>query len=181
MNNTCPNCGAAYPIKPEHVGRKTTCKSCQASLIVTEAGLEFRDANGSRPAPKLEPPVAAAQELPSNDYESESYDRPQRRSRRGGGSTQDYLSFRKMITPIVIQVLFWIIVGLILLGAGIYFIMALISGVVEAVLVALVGLVIVVPLYILFIRIYFEVLIVIFRMNDTLTDIHHELRKQRRD
>lgn len=94
---------------------------------------------------------------------------------------EEYLSFRKMVTPVVIQILFWILAGLVILGGVLYFILSLASGRIEAILMTMAGVVIVVPLYILFIRIYCEVLIVIFRMNDTLGDIHHELKRQRRD
>jgi len=79
----------------------------------------------------------------------------------------DFLTFRKMITPMVIQVLFWI-------GAVLSVIMALfmlVSGIVKAqVGAALFGL-----LYLflgpLMVRIGCELIIVLFRILDTLADI----------
>ena len=81
----------------------------------------------------------------------------------------DYLTFRKMITPIIIQVVFWIgvvliaIVGLweIFRGATTNF------GGGQLVLTGLVTLL----LGPLFWRIFCELLIVVFRINDTLTEI----------
>jgi len=40
MNNACPECGAIYAVAEKDVGRRIACKKCNASLIVTEQGLE---------------------------------------------------------------------------------------------------------------------------------------------
>jgi hypothetical protein len=75
----------------------------------------------------------------------------------------DFLAFRKMITPLVIQVLFWVgvlftvIAGLITLVTADGF--AKLTGL----LMLLLG-----PLAV---RIYCEILIVLFRMNESLSDI----------
>jgi hypothetical protein len=81
----------------------------------------------------------------------------------------DYLTFRKMITPIIIQVVFWIGAVLIALIA----LWQIFSGatanygggslVLKGLVFLLLG-----PL---FWRIFCELLIVIFRINDTLTEI----------
>ncbi|HNQ77573.1 MAG TPA: DUF4282 domain-containing protein [Acidobacteriota bacterium] len=92
---------------------------------------------------------------------------------------KDFLSFRKMITPIVIQVIFWLgvvgclITGLISMFGGAF---VLIKGdgfgggrfaglfpIIIGILWMVVGPIIV--------RIYCEILILFFRMNDTLTEI----------
>ena len=81
----------------------------------------------------------------------------------------DYLTFRKMITPIIIQVIFWI--GAVLIA--LYALWEIFSGATanfgggSLVLRGLVELV----LGPLFWRIFCELLIVIFRINDTLTEI----------
>ena len=74
----------------------------------------------------------------------------------------DYLTFKKMITPIIIQVLFWVgVVGCIL--AGIFmFSQSFLNGL----LIILVG-----PV---FVRLYCELIIVIFSINDTLTEIKNK-------
>jgi hypothetical protein len=83
----------------------------------------------------------------------------------------DFWAFRTMVTPVIIQVLFWvgvivcIIAGLVMIGMGIK-----LSGdqmVFKGVLLAILG-----PLGV---RVYCEILIVFFRINETLTEIKHAL------
>lgn len=75
----------------------------------------------------------------------------------------DFLAFRKMITPLVIQVLFWLgVVGAVLMGL---FTLVTADG-----LQKIVGLGILVggPFVV---RIYCELLIVLFKIHESLTDI----------
>jgi len=88
----------------------------------------------------------------------------------------DFLKFRKMITPVIIQVLFWVgvavsvIGGLITMGSsfGSYgggvgtFLMGLLTLILGPVVV----------------RIYCELLILFFRMNESLTEIKEGLAKK---
>ncbi|HLS04660.1 MAG TPA: DUF4282 domain-containing protein [Wenzhouxiangella sp.] len=89
---------------------------------------------------------------------------------------EDYLKFRKMITPLIIQILFWIgvvvsvLVGLVMLfggiaskygGGGMVF-----SGLLWIVLGPILT------------RIYCEILIVIFSINDSLADIRSALQQK---
>lgn len=88
----------------------------------------------------------------------------------------DFLTFRKMITPVFIQIIFWIgvvlcvISGLTLMiaGAGSNY------GGGGQILTGLVTL-FVGPL---FVRVYCEILILFFRMNETLNDIRNEISKK---
>ncbi|MBI4613989.1 MAG: DUF4282 domain-containing protein [Planctomycetes bacterium] len=82
---------------------------------------------------------------------------------------RDFLVFRRMITPFLIQMIFWIAVVLCLFAG--------IAGIVQGesakrggdeLIVAGVALLIAGPLLC---RVYCEVLILFFRMNETLTDI----------
>ena len=81
----------------------------------------------------------------------------------------DFLAFRKMITPTVIQVIFWIgvvycvIVGIVMIAAGV----AGSRGGGAMVLTGLLTLI----LGPLFVRIYCELLIIMFRIHDRLTEI----------
>lgn len=78
----------------------------------------------------------------------------------------DFLSFRKMITPVIIQIIFWIgvavaiIVGIVVLATA------------DEVGTRLLGLlyIFVGPIYW---RVVCEVTILFFRMNETLTDIRN--------
>ncbi len=79
---------------------------------------------------------------------------------------EDFLRFRQMLTPVLIEVIFWAgVVVSILTGLGF-----LLKGGLGAVL----GLI-----YIfigpLVIRVWCELIIVIFRINETLTDIRNSL------
>ncbi len=85
----------------------------------------------------------------------------------------DYLAFRRMLTPVIIQIIFWISAVLVsLIG-----VVTIISGANQSnVGAAFAGFLLMVfgPIVV---RIYCELLIVIFRMNETLTDIREELRR----
>ncbi len=98
----------------------------------------------------------------------------------------DFLTFRRMITPYLIQVLFWVGVALsVLAGCAVLF-----SGITGAGIAgrrdgvgAIIGAICLSPLVvilgILASRIYAELLIVVFRINETLTDIRKLLERQR--
>ncbi len=80
---------------------------------------------------------------------------------------REFLSFRKMVTPILIQVFFWIgVVGTVVGGLGL-----IIGGQgFGGLLLLLLG-----PL---FVRVYCEILILFFRMNETLTEIKNNTQRQ---
>lgn len=86
----------------------------------------------------------------------------------------DFWAFRTMVTPVIIQILFWvgvivcIIAGVAMIASGdLYFgeRMPL-----KGVLLIIFG-----PLVV---RIYCEILIVFFRINETLTEIKHSLERR---
>jgi hypothetical protein len=89
---------------------------------------------------------------------------------------KDFLAFRTMLTPVIIQAVFWlgvvvcVIVGLVyvLSGVGQY------GGgpnVIKGFLLLFLG-----PIGV---RIYCEILIIFFRINETLTEIKHVLEERR--
>jgi hypothetical protein len=84
------------------------------------------------------------------------------------GWFKEFASFRKMITPIVIQVLFWImVVGCVITG-----IMMISTGPIGAL-----GGILFIPLGVLGARIWCELIILIFRMRDLLEDIRNNTGK----
>ncbi len=89
---------------------------------------------------------------------------------------EDFLKFKKMITPIIIQILFWIgAAGSILLGLiGIVGGAAAQSGGGGMMFVGLLWIL----LGPIFARIYCELLIVIFSINDTLTEVKNLLKNK---
>lgn len=84
----------------------------------------------------------------------------------------DFFSFRKMITPIIIQILFWlgVIVSVI---AGIIMIVESGNSYYGSDGTMVLGGLLMIFLGPLAVRIYCELLIVIFRINETLTDIRN--------
>jgi uncharacterized protein DUF4282 len=98
---------------------------------------------------------------------------------RSGGGLGDYLSFRKMVIPIIIQIIFWTLVTVVTIGGVAAGVIALTGRGEQKILGALM-IVVGIPLSILLIRMYCELIIVVFRINDTLTDIKNILG-QRRD
>jgi hypothetical protein len=86
----------------------------------------------------------------------------------------DFLSFRTMITPFIIQIIFWIGVALcILFGIGYLLVGSRYGHASPAygLLILFLGPVVV--------RIYCEILIIFFRINETLTEIKHTLDERR--
>jgi hypothetical protein len=79
----------------------------------------------------------------------------------------DFFSFRRMITPVIIQVLFWIFTAVAVIGG-----LALLFRGGGATLAGLLWIV-TGPLIA---RVYCEILIVIFRINETLTEIRANTR-----
>jgi hypothetical protein len=78
----------------------------------------------------------------------------------------EYLTFEKMIAPVVIQILFWIgVVGVVISGLVTLFSASFISGL----LIIILGPIVV--------RVYCEVLLVFFRILDNLREINANTRK----
>ncbi len=88
----------------------------------------------------------------------------------------DYLNFKKMITPLIIQILFWIsvvvvvIMGLIMIYQGANARYGGGSMIFSGLLMILIGPIVV--------RVYCELLIVIFSINDTLTNVKNLLKNK---
>ena len=79
---------------------------------------------------------------------------------------KDFLFFRKMITPVIIQILFWIGVAFAVIGGIVaIFTTGFLYGL---------GMIVLGPVVV---RIWTELLIVLFKVNDTLTDIRNNTKK----
>ena len=85
--------------------------------------------------------------------------------------TSDFLSFRKMVTPIIIQILFWL--GVII--AIIFGIVSIVYGVIRSDVPTLLYGLLVLIVGPLVVRIYCEILILFFRINETLTEISNKI------
>ncbi|MEW6387579.1 MAG: DUF4282 domain-containing protein [Thermodesulfobacteriota bacterium] len=90
---------------------------------------------------------------------------------------KDFWAFRTMVTPVIIQIVFWVgvvvcvIAGLVLIGSGLTGPYASGFNVFKGLLILILG-----PLGV---RIYCEILIIFFRINETLTEIKHVLERPR--
>lgn len=88
----------------------------------------------------------------------------------------DFWSFRSMVTPLIIQIIFWIGVIACLVGGAILIILGL-SGYQPdrgQYLWTGIGVFLLGPLAV---RVYCEILIVFFRINETLTEIKHAIER----
>jgi hypothetical protein len=138
--------------------------------------------------PPMGPPLAPAG--PAGGFPP--FPEPAAAPRSSYGTLGDWFSFRRMITPLIIQGLFICAVALsILTGLALvigpiigylavakeipadehgYALMAVVGCVLSGILVAFVGT--------LVSRLMAESLVVVFRINETLTDILHEIRQR---
>jgi len=88
---------------------------------------------------------------------------------------KDFMAFRTMITPVIIQIIFWVGVALCIIF-GIGFIIAGLTT--DAGRLGIMGFLTLI-LGPLLVRIYCEILIIFFRINETLTEIKHTLEERR--
>lgn len=197
----CPSCATQLNVRDEHAGRPVRCPKCGFMIPPADAAAPPApprpafEIDEPRPAPHAtsRPPRDSGDDdddgdrrrrprPPRRNDDDDDNDRKSQRSGRGrparGGGLGDYLAFRKMVVPVVIQIIFWFL-AILVIGAGLVFgVMSILTGRTQAILVGIAAVVIGVPLYLLLIRMYCEVLIVVFRMNDTLTDIRNLLEKK---
>ncbi len=165
---TCPSCGRSMKGPDSVIGKTVKCPACQTQFAVT---------GGPAPAPEPEPMIAALA-----DDESE----PVRQLSREPGrpsAFMEFLSFRRMIAPLIIQIVFWIL-------AVIAFIAGLITAVVSilqignqgapALLGVLIGLAYAV-LGPLILRVYAEVVIVFFRMYETMREVRDGIDRLKKE
>jgi predicted Zn finger-like uncharacterized protein len=172
----CPFCQAQMKAPDSVIGKKVKCPTCKQAFMIS-AG---EDGPPPPPSPVTEePPFAPGpQQDYADDYEAQPAPRGRPRSQGGQSpSFLDYLLFRRMIAPILIQVLFWAGVA----GCFIMSLVTIISGMAiatvstgGALIVVLTGLAYMVIGPIL-VRVYCEIIIVMFRIYETLTEIKDKL------
>ena len=204
MKNTCPKCDTAYNVTAAAVGRKFTCKNCGTPVVVTGDGLDYQNAPAAPPAPAPvaeaafdfdaggdeveerkpvragKPAKPAKRAARDKEPEDEFDDRPARPARgraAGSGSMGEYLAFRKFVTPFVIRVVFWLLALLIVGGGFMFAALSAMSGGTQGVLAGVGAVFIGVPFYLLMVRIYCELILLMFNIYDRLGDIKTLLEK----
>src|SRR5215475_1813718 len=145
---TCPACQRAMKGPDSIIGKTVKCPACQTQFAVT----------GGPPPEPVAAPLAGVSEM----------EVPHSGSTGGKSWFVEFLLFRHMIAPFIIQFIFWI-GTIIVVVVGLYLVVISLAniGVPGALAGVLFGL-----LYVLFgplvIRIYCETLIIFFRMYETM-------------
>jgi hypothetical protein len=176
LDGSCPTCGAELPAGARF------CGECGTSMVSDPVGAYPSSAPAASTAPYAAPSNAGGTRPSSESYdrppswEAEASDSQQyRRGAQYGGyerapsSFGDYLSFRKMITPSLIQVVFWLFEVLNLIF-WIRFIVGLRYDA-WSVIFGLVGLVV----GALSVRVFLEILMVLFRIHGRVSAIDKKL------
>ncbi len=125
--------------------------------------------------------MARGRDDDDDDYDDDDDDRPTRsvkKKKRSGGSNPfiDFLMFRLMVAPWIFMILFWLgVIGTILAGASLIILAVIYApGATNKIMGSLMGLgyMVLGPIVV---RVYAEVVIVFFRIFDTLVDIKNVL------
>jgi hypothetical protein len=81
---------------------------------------------------------------------------------------KDFLLFKRMVTPIIIQALFWLLLVMVISSVISYFIhKEIFTGIITLILGPI------------FVRVLCETIIVFFRINDNLADIRHKTAQKK--
>src|SRR5436190_1924951 len=103
----CPFCQTRIRAPESAIGKKVKCPLCQQSFLIA-------------PEPPPAPPPATRQEetppvsgflfsdIDDANVQASPINQDQQPARRGPSTWREYLFFRRMVAPILIQVLFWI-------------------------------------------------------------------------
>jgi hypothetical protein len=154
MARYCPSCG-----RPAATGASGSVLSGPSSGTSSRAvtGERILPANTGAPLPRAEAPAHA----------------------RHSSLLADFLVFRTMITPVIIWLLFWIGVAVCILGGIGVMVASLFAGPYASTGFLLgLGVLVLGPLGV---RMYCELLILFFRINETLTEIKHVLEERYRE
>jgi hypothetical protein len=153
----CPHCGT-----PNHEGAQA-CAQCHtpfAHASQPQHQPQHQGWGAGHPAPGQQPGgyAASAQPMLSPQAQPPMPSAPP-------SNVKEFLSFKKMLTPVIIQILFWIGVVAAVLGGLVQMRVSAVTGLVTM----LAG-----PLIV---RIYCELLMVVFRMNATLNEIAENTKR----
>ncbi|MFO0807154.1 MAG: DUF4282 domain-containing protein [Gemmataceae bacterium] len=175
MNNTCPTCGSGYNLTAAHIGRQFACKKCGDTLLVTADGLR----SGRNPSSVPQSPLPGGSSFETvGDQFAGAY-----RAAKSGGTLTDYLTFRKMIVPVVIQVLFWLGVAGSIVAGAFTIVMGLMAASQGGASTAVIGVVMGLAYMIvgpIFVRISCELTLIAFRIYESLGEIKELLQRQPR-
>jgi predicted Zn finger-like uncharacterized protein len=176
----CPECSAKMKVSDNAVGKQIKCPKCNNPFTVTAGGAPPPRPQGVAPAPVAPMPVAPDPLEQLSGMESAGDDLPPPRRpggySRGSGSGNpfaDFLTFRLFITPMVIQVLFWLgVLGCLIWGMiALYGAVRMLEFSFAAALIPLTGAMLILFIGPIMVRVQCELTMVFFRMYDTLREI----------
>jgi hypothetical protein len=179
----CTHCGASGNA-PEHIlGQQVRCSKCKQSFIAagpdepTVSPFALGEPDPGEPEAPDEgfPTQDEIHDHDDDDSDDDIRRRPIRKSASQTGIA-DLLMFRRMIAPYLIIILFWLLLVLAVLGGLAMIVGGLLRGGQDGFAGAVAGVIslIVGPIAV---RLWCEVLIVVFRINETLTDIRNEMKR----
>jgi predicted Zn finger-like uncharacterized protein len=174
---SCPHCQSRMRTPDDAVGKDVRCPGCQQVFRVEGDANVAPRRPGPAPAPA---PVPVAEESPAAFEDL----KPGPTARRPGSSALvDFLLFRRMMAPVVIQVLFWLGVIGCVIAAAVYGIGGLYVGFSQngsalAAVFSLFMALVTITVGPFLLRIYAEMLILIFRIYEALTDIRDRLDRR---
>jgi Domain of unknown function (DUF4282) len=168
----CPICMQKIRAPETVIGRQVKCPQCKNSFLAADPNSIVADVP--------EGPARMEGVDPSDWEAAIPTAQPELTSGRSGGSFVDYLVFRRMVTPVIIVIMFYLGAALILLAGLVYGIISLIAllgsrgtalmgllGLLVAALSTIVGLVMW--------RVFCEVLISVFRILDNVREINLQM------
>jgi hypothetical protein len=167
----CPTCMQKLRVPQSLIGREINCPQCKNAFTVTDPNALTSDV-----------PTISGQQAPSaQDPTIWSSLPPSARPEARGGSFVDYLLFRRMVTPVIMTLVFYAGAMLILLTGFVYAGMMIVVAVRASVLS---GLLMVAASFfgtifsLVMWRIYCEVLIALFRILDNVREINEQLKSK---
>jgi hypothetical protein len=195
----CPICQQKIRAPETVIGRQIKCPQCKTPFIAQDtsslaAGVVSPGGTVREQIPPSQQQIAPAapagtQAWPSGRAEElgEAEAEPRERAAPSRGSFMDYLLFRRMVTPWIIIVVFYLGVVGILIGGIVQFVMAILlmvesrgrsAGVGIAVL-YIVGTLFGTIFALIFWRVYCEVIATFFRILDNVREINEQLRERK--
>ena len=164
----CPMCSQKVRAPEAVVGRQIKCPQCKNAFIAIDPNAAPTFDAAFTAAPQ-EPPATPTFFTPVDEFAPAPVP-------RGGGAFVDYLMMRRMVTPILIVILFYLGVVVQLLAAVVYLVMGLMTATARGgallgigmMLGAVIGTIASLIVW----RISCEVLITLFRIHDHLREIN---------
>ncbi len=190
---TCKNCSTPVVVTDEGLDyqnpptksppAKATPPAAPAAAFDFDAGggdeqEERKPAKGTKPAKAAKPAKRPRDEEEEEKFEDDDYNSsPRRKPKRKGNIVVDFLFFKEFIAPLFVKLIFWLLV-LVIVGGGLVFaLISVVSGTTAGILTAFGIVFIGIPLYLLLVRVYVELILLGFALYDRLGEIKTLIEK----